>query len=66
MRNHKLENNILEFIGKYQDEYVDADTLIKEFKKIEPLYIYDAIVSLRKNKLIERKSEGQYYYYKKL
>jgi hypothetical protein len=66
MRDLKLESNILNFIEKNEEEKVDCDNIIREFKKTEPLLLYDALVSLRKNKKIERINSGNYYYYKKL
>jgi hypothetical protein len=66
MRNIKLENEILGFIEKNEHEFVDVESLVRGFKKVEPLHIYDALVALRKNKKIERKEVSNYYYYKKL
>ena len=66
MRDLKLENNVLNFIEKNKQDYVDVESLIKGFKRVEPLHIYDALVALRKNKKIERINIGNYYYYKKL
>jgi hypothetical protein len=66
MRNLKLEANVLDFIEKNEEDKVDTENIIKEFKKTEALLLYDALVSLRKNKKIERVTVGNYYYYKKL
>jgi Fe2+ or Zn2+ uptake regulation protein len=66
MRNLKLEANVLDFIEKNEKDYIDCENIIGEFKKTEPLLLYDALVALRKNKKIERINIGNYYYYKKL
>ena len=66
MRDLKLEATVLDFIEKNEADRVDSENIIKEFKKVEPLYLYDALVALRKNKKIERIVVGNYYYYKKV
>jgi hypothetical protein len=66
MRNLKLETDVLDFIQKNEADKVDSENIIKEFKKTEPLLLYDALVALRKNNKIERVTVGNYYYYKKL
>jgi hypothetical protein len=66
MRNLKLETNILDFIEKNETDKVDTENLMTAFKRTEPLLLYDALVSLRKNKRIERISIGNYYYYRKI
>ena len=64
MRDLKLEATVLDFIEKNEADRVDSENIIKEFKKVEPLYLYDALVALRKNKKIERINVGNYYYRK--
>jgi hypothetical protein len=66
MRNLKLEANVLDFIEKNEEEKVDTENIISEFKKTEALLLYDALVSLRKNKKIERVTVGNYFYYRKI
>ena len=66
MRDLKIESAVLDFIEKNESDRVDSENIIKEFKKVEPLYLYDALVALRKNKKIERVNVGQYYYYRKI
>jgi Fe2+ or Zn2+ uptake regulation protein len=66
MRNLKLETDVLDFIEKNEADKVDSENIIKEFKKTEPLLLYDALVALRKNKKIERVNVGNYYYYRKI
>ena len=66
MRNLKIESAVLDFIEKNEEDKVDTENIIREFKKTEALLLYDALVSLRKNKKIERISVGNYFYYRKI
>ena len=62
MRNLPLEMNVLKFIGK--NDNADEYKIVDAFKNTEPLNVYDALMALILNKLIERIEIGDNNYYK--